>query len=265
MIKLSCILPSYKDPLLHKTINSLLENSGLKEDELEIIVGLDSYWPKQPIRNDKRIKIIHSTHNLGMRDNINQCVAIAQGEFIARFDEHCMVAKDWDKTVIDGQFEDNWIMTLSRHELNPETWTVMSERPKNFSKLIICEDLAKKKFAGVTWHSRNKEMANVEIAETMAMQGSMWIMKKAWWDKVIGRLQTEGYGPLYQDSVEMVMKTWQAGGNLMLNQKTWYAHKHRTFKRTHNINGDESQKSFDYAIATWKEYYESTIRPRFGV
>jgi len=265
MALLSVVIPSYRDILLHKTIDSLLENSELPVDQMEIIVVLDSYWPETPIRNDKRIKTIHSTTNLGMRDAINAGVAVAQGKFIARFDEHCMVAKGWDRIVTEGPFEENWIMTLSRHELDPVEWEVMSKEPKNFAKLIICEDEAKKKFSAVTWRSRNKEMADVEIGETMGMQGSMWIMHKSWWDKVIGELQTEGYGPLYQDSVEMVFKTWQAGGKLMLNKKTWYAHKHRSFSRTHNINREDSQRSFDYALKVWTQHYEEVTRPRFGI
>ena len=56
MIKLSCVIPSYKDPFLHNTIDSLLDNSELG-DQLEVIVVLDSYWPVKPIRQDKRIKI----------------------------------------------------------------------------------------------------------------------------------------------------------------------------------------------------------------
>jgi glycosyltransferase involved in cell wall biosynthesis len=263
LVKLSVVIPSWKDPLLHKTIESLLENTGLG-DQIEIIPVIDGYELMQPLSTDPRVKPVFQ-ENTGMRGAINSGVRAAKGEFIARFDEHCMVAKDWDKTVIEGPFEDNWIMTLNRHELNPETWTVMSQEPKRFSKLIICEDLAKTKFAGVTWHTRNKEMKDVPIAETMAMQGSMWIMKKSWWEKVIGELQSEGYGNLYQDSVEMTMKTWQAGGKLMLNQKTRYSHKHRTFRRTHNINGVDSQRSFDYAIKVWGDYYRDVIVPRFGI
>ena len=40
MVKLSCILPSYKDPLLIKTIDDLLLNSELG-DQLEIIAVFD--------------------------------------------------------------------------------------------------------------------------------------------------------------------------------------------------------------------------------
>lgn len=247
-----------------KTVRSLLDNTGLEGDELEVVVVLDGYEPTFELVQDPRVRYIRQA-NTGMRGAINTGVREARGEFIARFDEHCMVAKNWDKIILDGPFEDNWIMTLSRHELDPVKWEVMSKEPKNFSKLIICEDLAKRKFAGVTWRSRNKEMANVDIAETMAMQGSFWIMHKSWWEKVIGELQEEGYQKLYQDSVEMTFKTWQAGGKLMLNKKTWYAHKHRSFKRTHNINGVDSQKSFDYALKVWTPYYQKVIRPRFGI
>ena len=243
---LSCIIPSFKDPMLHKTIDSILENSGLG-DELEIIVGLDSYWPKDPIKNDNRIKILHSTTNLGMRDNINQCVAVAQGKYIARFDEHIMVCKDWDKILLEN-IEDNWIVSGLRYFLDPDKWEVVDKPPIEAEKLIIDKD--RKKFAAVRCGKPEGD-----IFEVTAHQGSFWIMPKKLWDDVIGELQTEGYGPLYQDSIEMVFKIWKAGGKLMRNNKMWYAHKDRTFRRTHNITGEESQKSFDYARELWEPYF----------
>ena len=80
---LSIIIPSYKDPLLHKTIDSLLSNA---EGEIEIIPVLDGYYPETPIRNDKRIKILHLGKNRGMRGAINAGVLISRGEFIMRTD-----------------------------------------------------------------------------------------------------------------------------------------------------------------------------------
>ncbi len=94
-----------------------------------------------------------------------------------------------------------------------------------------------------------------EIDESMAMQGSCWIMKRSWWDKVIKDLQTEGYGPLYQDSHEMVFKTWKAGGKLMVNKNTWHAHKHRDFKRTHNYGTAEAAPGWAYSLKLWEPYY----------
>lgn len=264
---LSVIIPSFKDPFLHPTIDDLLKKSELG-DQLEVIVVLDGYWPVKPITSDKRVKVLHLGANRGMRGAINAGVSVAQGEFIARFDEHQMMCQGWDKILVDTYNQpdsDGWIVTFRRHELDPYKWEVMSERSKDFLKLMITSDESHTKFTSVTWRTQNARMEDQELGETMAMQGSFWCMKKAWWDKVIVELQEEGYGPHYQDSVEMVFKTWQAGGKLMLNKKGWHAHKHRSFNRTHNIGGEEVRKCFKYSIDMWNDYYQSVIRPRFGV
>jgi hypothetical protein len=134
----------------------------------------------------------------------------------------------------------------------------------------ICKlKIAGGKFSGVEWQSRSLELKNEPIVETMAMQGSMWMMPHKWWDEVIGELQTEGYGPLIQDSHEMVFKTWQKGGKLMVNKNTWHAHKHRDFARTHNNGTAENPANQDagykYALEVWGDYYEKEIRPKWGV
>lgn len=258
-MKLSVVIPSYKDPLLHKTIDSLLDRSELGMD-LEVIVVLDGYWPATPIRNDPRIKICHLGSTGGMRNAINSAVALATGEFIMRTDEHCMFAQGYDKTLTEV-FEDNWIMTATRFFLDPVKWEVMALDPVIHEKLIITAE--RQKFSAHKWPARDEERKDFPIDETMAMQGSMWIMKKAWWEKVIKELQSEGYGTHYQDSVEMLMKTWQAGGKLMVNRKTWFAHKHRSFPRTHNYGGQLADASFKYALDTWRPYYEQVIKPQW--
>ena len=95
------------------------------------------------------------------------------------------------------------------------------------------------------------------------------MMPHAWWDKVIGELQTEGYGPLYGDSHEMVFKTWKAGGRLMVNKKTWFAHKHRSFSRTHNDGTVENPANKDagwmYSLQVWGDYYRKEIKPAWGI
>jgi glycosyltransferase involved in cell wall biosynthesis len=257
---LSVIIPSYKDPLLHPTVDSLLENAV---GEIEVIVILDGYWPDKLLRDDKRVKIIHLSKNRGMRGAINAGVSIAKGEFLMRVDEHCKFNKGYDK-ILTETCEENWIVTPTRYCLDPIKWEVMDLPPVNFAKLVIAGD-DRKKFAGVNWRSRDEEMKDVMIGETMAMQGSCWVMRKSWWDKVIVELQSEGYGTHYQDSVEMVFKTWKAGGKIMLNKNTSYAHKHRGFKRTHNYGGDLATASFQYAIDTWGDYYRKVISPRFNL
>jgi glycosyltransferase involved in cell wall biosynthesis len=262
---LSVVIPAYRDPLLHKTINSLLENA---EGEIEVIPVLDGYWPEQPITSDKRVRILHLGKNRGMRGAINAGVAVAQGEFIMRSDQHCMFAKGYDKALIDD-CQPNWIMTAKRYFLDPVKWECMDLDPVITEKLVIQGGM---KFAGARWRSRDEKYKDRELVESMAMQGSMWVMPKAWWEKVIVELQTEGYGQMYQDSHEMIFKTWKAGGRLIVSKKTWFAHKHRKFvqgrhegtKENPSLRGSNFE-SGQYALKVWRDYYEKEIKPRWKI
>lgn len=252
---LSVIIPSYKDPYLHKTIDSLLDNA---RGEVEIVVVLDGYWPEKKIKDDKRIKVIHLGKNRGMRGAINIGVLASNGEFIMRTDEHCMFAPGYDVELTNNCAE-NWIVNPRRYFLDVEKWEIMDIPPIDYGDLKIQGSGKDRKFHG----QENKQLAidrkDIMIDETFAMQGSCWLMRRSWWDKVIGELQIEGYGPLYQDSHEMVFKTWKAGGKLMVNKNTWHAHKHRSFNRTHNNGTEENpsnnEKCFAYSLSVWENYY----------
>ena len=259
-MKLSVVIPSYKDPLLHKTIDSLLQNSELG-NEMEVIAVLDGYKPRQSVIDDPRVRVIKLEKNVGMRGAINAGVKASRGEYIMRTDEHCSFGKGFDR-ILTETFEDNWIVTPRRYFLDPVKWEVMDMPPNDYNKLEVRNPGPK--FYGVDWKQRAVERKDIMIDETMAMQGSCWIMKKSWWEKVIVELQSEGYGTHYQDSMEMVFKTWQAGGKLMVNKNTWHAHKHRTFKRTHDYGGAEKDAGYAYSLNLWRDYYEE-IRKKWGI
>ena len=264
-MKLSCVIPSYKDPLIKKTVQSLLETSELETSELEIICVLDGYWIDPAyIVDDPRVRYVHLGKNRGMRGAINAGVEVARGEFLMRTDEHCLFAQGFDRKMTEN-CQPNWIMTARRYFLNTKKWEVMDLPYVDYEMLVIQEE---KKFAGRPWRKRDMERKDIMIDETMAMQGSCWVMPHKWWDKVIGELQTEGYGPLYQDSHEMCFKAWQAGGKLMLNKNTFFAHKHRSFARTHNNGTAENKHTAEnwiYSLNLWRDYYLNEIRPRWKI
>jgi len=268
-IKLSVVIPSYKDPLLIKTIQSLLDNSELGS-RLEIIATLDGYWPEFELIQDSRVRYVHLGRNRGMRGAINAAVDVARGEFLCRTDEHCMFGPGFDK-IMTKHCKPNWIMTARRYFLDPINWKIMEEHGYiDYEKLVIQgEEGGIQKFAGQNWRNRTKLRKKYMIDETMAMQGSCWVMPHQWWKDVIGELQTEGYGPLIQDSHEMQFKTDQAGGKLMLNKHTWFAHKHRSFSRTHNNGTKENPANcdagYEYAIEVWRDYYENIYRKKWNV
>jgi glycosyltransferase involved in cell wall biosynthesis len=263
-MKVSVVIPSYKDPLLHKTIDGLLDNSGLG-NELEVIAVLDGYDSKVAFREDNRIKVVRLGKNRGMREAINAGVDVAKGEYIMRTDEHAMFGDNYD-VILMRDCAPHWIVTPRRYFLDVVKWEVMDIPPVDYSKLVTQRiDENTTKWSGQEWKSRARERADIMIDETMAMQGSCWFMKKWWWTEVIGRLESEGYGTHYGDSHEMVFKTWQADGKLMVNKNTWHAHKHRNFPRTHNYGSAEASPGWNYSYNLWKDYYEKEIRPLWKI
>lgn len=254
---LSAILPSYKDPLLHKTIDSILENA---EGEIEVIPVLDGYWPETPIKDDPRVKVVHLGQRRGMREAINAGVAVARGDFIMRSDEHCIFGKGFDKIMTES-CQPNWIMTATRYFLDPVQWKVMDVPPFIHEKLKIRDG----KFEGQRWPTRDRAQRGVQVSETMAMQGSFWIMPKKWWEEVIVALDTERYGEMYQDQHEMIFKTWKAGGKMMLNKNTWFAHKHYSFPRTHKYGSQSDDPKIGHLLEDWGDYYNNEVKPKWKI
>lgn len=261
-IKLSIVIPGYRDPYAMKTIADILKNSQLG-DALEVIHVWDGFFPDFEIIQDPRVRYVHLGKNRGMRGAINAGVAVARGEFFMRLDEHCCFGPGFDKILTDA-CKENEVMTSKRFFLNPEKWEVMPDEPVEHEKLVInrVSDTVRK-FAGKRWRERDLKQKDVMVSEMTACQGSMWIANREFYLKTVGELQTEGYGPLIQDSVEVCMKYWQAGGRLMLNKSTWFAHKFRGFPRTHNNGTPENpakcEDGYTYALKLWEPYFNEVI------
>ena len=206
-----------------------------------------------------QVRYVHLGKNRGMRGAINAGVAVSRGQFIMKTDEHCSFSEGFDKAMVENCAA-NHVMTALRHALDVDKWEVMEGPPTGYEKLVFHDNC---RFAGVRWRNRDIQRKDYEIDETMAFQGSCYVMSREWWDKVVGPLQIEGYGPFIQEMTEIGFKTWKAGGKLMLNKKAWYAHKHRKFKRTWSTNMAVTSAGRAYARDKWLDYFEKEIRPRW--
>jgi len=255
---ISVIIPIFKDALSKPTIESLLENA---KGPIEVIAVLDGGWlaPEHMVE-DPRVNYLHLGKKRGMRDAINAGVSIARGDYLMRTDSHCMFAPGYDKEITENM-EDNWIVTPRRYFLDPVKWEVMDLPPVDYERLGIQTIGNGKKFCGMPWDRPDRK--DVPIDESMGMQGSCWFMKKSWWDKVIKNLNSKKYGPLLQDSHEMIFKTWKAGGKMMVNKNTWFAHKHVSFPRTHQHSTKEAETETRAFYEEWKDYYYNEIKPKW--
>lgn len=249
----SILIPAYKEPYLQKTIDDLLAKA---EGKIEIIVTLDGYWPDPPLKDDKRVHVLHFGKSHGMRAAINGAAALAHGDYLMKCDAHCIFGQGFDRILLQD-IQDNWVVIPRRYQLDVEKWEVMSDRPIDYEKLIIHK--TRNKFHGEEWRTRAEQRKDILIDETMSFQGSCWFMSRKHWD-ALGELDEQNYGRFVQEPTEIGMKTWASGGKIMVNKNTWYAHKHRKFSRTHQVKEVEAEAGNAYALNLWKDEYAKLKR-----
>jgi glycosyltransferase involved in cell wall biosynthesis len=230
MIQTSVIIPSRNSQFLQQTIDDLLAKA---EAPVEIIVVLDGYWPVPMVNQNPKVIVVHqgTVHNSrGMREAINTGMALAQGKYVMKIDEHCMVDQGWD-VKLAADCEDNWVVIPRRYRLNAEEWKLVEDGRPPIDYMYLAYPYERPRdvtcgLHGAEWKERHYERKDILIDDTMSWQGSCYFMTKKHWDWM-GPMSTELYGPFTQEAQEIGNKTWLGGGRLVVNKKTWYAHYHK--------------------------------------
>lgn len=265
----SVIIPSRVDQYLQKTIDDLLAKA---EAEIEVIVVLDGYWPNPPLTADKRVKVVHHGtihNNPGMRASINAGMALAEGDYVMKIDEHCMVDQGFD-VKLAADCADNWIVVPRRYRLDAEAWDLTSntegdKRPPIDYMYIAYPyerpyDRRCGLYGGGIDARRTEERKDILIDETMSMQGSFYFTKRAYWQQLFPEgMDDINYGTFNHEAQEIHFKAQLSGGKLMVNKKTWYAHYHKGRKgkgygfsrEQYKRHEQEKEKARRYAIDYW--------------
>lgn len=231
MIDLSVCIPNRNSPFTTKTIEDVLKNAGC---EVEVIVNVDEIWPL-PLVEDERVHYIHPSAPVGLRQGINNCVALAKGKYIMKVDDHCSFGENFGKILIENHLEDNWVQIPRRYALNAEEWKIEERGDDKYPIDYMYQDFPQKGKAnddgthGVEWRERRNERNTPEydIDDTPSWQGSCYFMTKNYFDNFLHGLHEEGYGQFAQEAQEIGFKTWLGGGAVKVNKKTWYAHLHK--------------------------------------
>lgn len=230
-MKVSFVIPSVNDPCLQKTVDDIHEKANEKH---EIIVVFDGYGGSV-----KNARSVYNNAPIGLRGTVNKGVNLCKGDYIIKTDEHCLFDHSFDTKLLQ-MIQDDWIVVPRRYNLDIEKWEVMDDRPIDYERLAVDQE---DKIGGVRWVTRAKNRKDIIIDETMVFQGSFYLMSKKHW-KQLGGLQEKGYGPFAQEAIELSLKTWLGGGKVMVNKNTWYAHKHRKFKRVVSPPGVRSGNKY---------------------
>jgi hypothetical protein len=258
--KVSVIIPSRKERFLQKTIDDVFLHA---EEDVEIVVSLDDYWPDPPLKEHPKLIQNHMPVHTGMRGGINQAVALASGTHIMKLDGHCAVSQGFDR-ILKSVCEDEMIVVPRRLRLEPESWTTIEDGRPPIDYHFLAWPFAEPDnpacgLHGTIWNERAKERAHLLFDEEMSSQGSCYFMKKDYWKK-IGPLDDVNYGTFAQEFQEVGLKCWLGGGRVMVCKSVQYQHLHKGKKYGtgygfSNVMWDkfkaENKLAHDFTIRHW--------------
>lgn len=240
MVRLSVVIPTVNDPALARTVREVQEKSRTCPEILVMADAVDVDLPG--------VRVVRNAQRLGLRGNVNKGMALANGEWLVKIDDHCMLSDGWDEILL-ASAQKNWVVVPRRYQLDPVQWCICEDDPTpiDYERLDISNS---DKIGGVTWRSRRNERAEINLDETMVIQGSFYLMHRNHWSR-IGPLDEANYGPFTQEGIEVALKTWLGGGKVMVNKQAWYAHKHRRFGRVVAPRGDDVRRGNAYSKDYW--------------
>jgi glycosyltransferase involved in cell wall biosynthesis len=269
---LSIIIPSYKDPLIYKTIDSLLENA---EGDIEVIPVIDGPWLTEPIKERQGVKTIQLEKNRGARGAFNAGLAEATGDFVMKLDSHCLTGKGYD-TILTENCAENWMLVPRRYSLNDTDWIRDERRPIRDYHYISFP--TKTKFGYGMWAGEWRSMDNArrdpkyDIDDVMTLPESCWVANRRYFMEHVGFMddRIETYGSYAGTQQEIGLKYSLGGGELKVIKKTWYAH---LSKRDHHYKSGlyerlakktpETMASYTWSTKHWVNNLEPNMIHKF--
>ena len=228
MSKVSIVIPARNEPFLNKTIDEIYTKAT---GEIEVIAVLDGVIPEVLPKERPNLTLIKWETAKGMRPCINDGAAIATGKYLMKIDAHCALDEGFDEKLAEDCDED-WVVIPRRYSLADETWTPR-RAPIDYMYLSFPDpekigDWGGSGYHGKLWQERNydPDLKDVLIDGAMSFQGSCWFMHHNYF-YYLELMDIERYGPFWQEAQEIGPKTWYAGGRVMRNKNTWYAHLHK--------------------------------------
>jgi glycosyltransferase involved in cell wall biosynthesis len=232
MSKVSIVIPSRQEPYLIKTVEDVLRQAT---GDIEVVVGLDGWWPEQPFPDDKRVHCLHHGTAQGLRPTINACVQIAKGEFIFKLDAHCGLSKGFDE-VLKAECGEGEVAIPAKYSLEPDAWVAFREPWHYF--YLTWPWLDDETFIGLIEKnydpSYNIPRLHKPVDEILTFQGSAWLLRRSHWDRLLPNGMDNDHLYFAHEALEIGMGTWLSGGRVKIVKNAHYAHlfKGKSHKRT---------------------------------
>jgi len=280
---LSILIPARNEMFLAKTIENILENI---EGNTEVIAVLDGAWAEPPIPQNERVNVVYNNQSIGQRAATNQAAKLSSAKYIMKVDAHCAFDKGFDVKMI-AEMHDDWTMAPLMKNLHAFDWVCPDGHRRYQGPSGPCLECGKETVRDVVWiakdspksvsycfdstphfqyfgdYAKRPEGAG-EITETMSLQGSCWMLTRdKYWEL---NVCDENFGSWGSQGIEVAVKTWLSGGQVMVNKKIWYAHMFRTqggdFGFPYPISGRDQEKAKSFARDLFfNNKWDKQVRP----
>jgi glycosyltransferase involved in cell wall biosynthesis len=248
MPDLSVLIPARNEMFLQRTIDDVQKN--IRADT-EIIVVLDGYWPEKPIPKQPNLTVIHRPVSIGQRAATNEAARVSAAPYIMKLDAHCAMGEGFDEVLLASVKElgDDVLQVPTQYNLYAFDWVCEDGHKRYQSRSGPCRECGKPTERKVVWARRRSTQAvawrfdrslkfaywgsfkgksegNGKYTETLSLLGACWFTNREYYWKLGGL--DEGHGSWGQMGTELACMYWLAGGRVICNQKTWFAHMFRT-------------------------------------
>lgn len=295
MRDLSILIPSRNEMFLKNTIDDILSHI---EADTDIIAVLDNCWPETPLVQHERVNIIHTGKARGQRGGTNLACSISDSKYVMKADAHCSFDQGFDRKMIEAFKEvgDDVTMVPVMRNLwafdwkcyhcgwkkyqgpTPEKCGQCGKSDKLRRKIVwkgkhnpqsvsFCFDATPHFQYFEDWKHRPQFIHDKEttgLTETMCILGAAFMStRENYWK---WELSDENMGNWGNQGIEVAAKTWLAGGKVLVNHKTWFAHMFRTqggdFGFPWPASGRDMKKTKDNVRdLLWSGKWHKQIRP----
>ena len=246
---LSILIPARNEEFLQRTIEDIIEHS---EADTEIIATLDGKWADPPVKDHERVTLIYHPESIGQRAATNDAAKLAQAKYVMKVDAHCSFAQGFDRIMLEDM-NDNWTMVPVMKNLHAFDWICGKCGNRRYQGRTPTEcpdcDNTTDFVRDIIWQGKrspnsrsycfdpephfqyfrsfsNRPEGKGTITPTMSLQGSCFMLTlDKYWELDVCE---EAFGSWGSQGIEVAVKTWLSGGQVMVNQRTWYAHLFRT-------------------------------------
>lgn len=256
---------------LRNTIDDMLKNI---RGDTDIIAVLDGQWADPPIQDHPKVTLIYHPESIGQRAACNEATKISTAKYIAKVDAHCAFDEGFDVKLLEDM-KDDWTVAPTMRNLHAFDWVCENGHRRYQSPSGVCTECGLLTTMDIVWIAKNNPQSNSycfdpephfqyfrefnkrpegrgDITPSMSLQGSFFMMTR---DKYFElNVCDEDWGSWGSQGIEVAIKTWISGGQVMINHKTWYAHLFRTQGGDFSFPYPQSGNQIEHAKKKAREF-----------